>query len=99
MPREVEILAGVSEAAAAHIESARFGNDADNDEDRHQRRYDKYPTAIENARDQGKAAKNFQPWEIQRQKNAELPGQHFVVVDISRELHRLDDLDHAGVNE
>ena len=64
MPREIEMLARVAEAAATHVESARLGDDAGDDEERYQAGHDEDAAAIENARDQSEPAENFQPGEI-----------------------------------
>ena len=46
MPREVEIRARMPETAAVDVESARFGDDASNDKQSHQARYEEYAAAI-----------------------------------------------------
>src|SRR5207248_5762110 len=55
--------------------------------------------AEKNARDQSEPAENFQPGEIERQPDGNAPRQRLVVVDIARELDRIDDLDRPRVNE
>src|SRR5205814_9125628 len=77
VPREIQILAGVTETAAAHVEPAGFGGDADNNKKRHQGRYDKHAAAKEDARNQRESAENFEPGEIERQPDTGLPWQHF----------------------
>src|SRR4051812_37639618 len=99
MPREIEILAGVAKTTAADVESPRFGNDARDNENRHETRDDEYAAAIKNARDQGEPAEDLQPRQIKREPDPCLPGQHFVIVDVSGELDWIDDLDRPGVNE
>ena len=74
-------------------------DNAGNDKERHQGRDNEDAAAEKNARDQSEAAENFQPWQIEREPNPDWPRQHFVVVDIPRELDRIDDLDDAGVDK
>ena len=99
MPGKTEILADVAETAATDVEPARFRHDRDDEEENHERRENKRAAAIENPRDQGEPAENFQPRQIQGQPDTDLPRQHLVVADVARKGHRIECLDDSSVNE
>ena len=99
MPGKAQVFAGMAETTATDIEPAGPGSDGGDDEDKHECSQNKYAAAIKNARNQSEAGEDFEPGEEQREPDAELPWKRFVIVDVSRELDRIDHLDRAGVNE
>ena len=50
-------------------------------------------------RRKSESGKNFQPGQIEREPDADRPGQNFVVVDVVGEANWIERFDHAGVNE
>src|SRR5688572_24172394 len=99
MPGEAQVLAGVTETSATDIEASRLRDDSSGNENGHQHGENQNAAAIQHAGDQGEPAKDFQPGQIKRQPDADRPGQCFVVINISREPNRVQDLDYARVNE
>ena len=99
MTGEAQIFAGMTKAAAADIEAAHFCDDAGHDEDRSERRQDRQSANAKTARDQGEAAENFQPRQIEGEPHAYCPRKNLVIVDVGGELHWINHFHYAGVNE
>ena len=96
---EAPVLAGVTETAAGDIEAASFCSNRGNEEDHNERSQNRQCAAIKEAKNQGEAAKNFQPGQIKCQPHSDGPRYNFVMINVVGELDRIDCFKHAGVNE
>jgi|SRR5262249_13088632 len=99
MRAEVPILAGVPETTAGDIEAAHFRGDCRADKNQNQRGQDQQTTAVKKSEDEREAAKDFQPRQINCEPHTNEPRQGFVILDVIRELNRVEDLNYAGVNK
>ncbi len=99
MLRETPALARVTETPAADIESTKFRGNRRADENQDQRSQDRQSAAIKKTEDERDAAKNLQPRQIKRESHADEPRQRLVIVDVVRELDRIENFHHAGVNK
>src|SRR5437660_12038411 len=93
------MLTGVTETAASDIETAQFRSDGCADEDHDQRGQDRQPAAIEKSKDYREAAKNLEPRQVKCESYANKPWQRFIIVDVIRELDRIENFEDAGVNK
>ena len=89
----------MTETAASDIESASFRSNRGDEEYHHEHSQNRQCATIEKAKNQGEAAKNFQPWQIERERNSDGPRQNFVMIDVVSKLDRVERFKHAGVNE
>src|SRR6476661_3143241 len=99
MTWETPVLAGVTETAASDIESANFCRDRREREDHNRRTQNQQRATIQKSKHKPERAENFQPRKIKRERDADGPRQHFVIVDVVRELNRVNRFQRSGVNE
>ena len=99
MSRKAPVFAGVTETAARDVEAANFGRDGGDDENGGKSGQDRQSTEIKTARDQRESAKDFQPWQIKCESDANRPWQDFVIIDVAGESDWIERFNHAGVNE
>ena len=83
------MLAGVTETAAGNVESANFCGNCDEGEDQDQRNQNRQRAPIEKSKNKPERAEDFQPRKIKRQRDTDRPRQKFVIVDATREFHRI----------
>src|ERR1700730_93400 len=93
------MLTRVTETTAGDIESARFGGDCRADENQSQRTYDRQSAAVKEPKDQCEPAQHLEPRQIKRESHADKPRKRFVIIDVVRELDRIECLNRARVNE
>jgi hypothetical protein len=93
------VLARVTEAPAGDIKAANFRGNRGDEEDRNERSQDRQCAAIEETENQGKAAEDFQPWEIEREPDSDCPWQNFVIVNVVGELDRIERFNRTSINE
>ena len=86
MAGETPVLAGVTEAATGDIESANFCGDDSEREEHDRRNQNRQRTAIQESEYQSERTDNFQPWNIERQRDTNGPGQNFEIVDVPGEI-------------
>jgi len=96
---ETPVLARVTETSASDIETANFRSDRGDEEDHDERGQNRQCAAIEEAKNQGETAKDFQPGQIKCERHSDGPWQNFVMIDIVGELDRIDRFKHASINE
>jgi hypothetical protein len=96
---KIPMLTRVTETTAGDIEAARFGGDGGADENRDERGQDRQSPAVKKPKDDGEAAKDFQPRQVKRESYANEPRQRFVIVDVEAELDRVEHFNKAGINE
>src|SRR4029453_15968060 len=99
MRRETPVLARVTETPASDIETASFCSNRGNEEDHNERSQNRQCAAIEEAKNQGEAAKNFQPRQIEREAHTDHPRQNFIMIDVVSELDRIECFKHTGVKK
>src|SRR5215211_8163759 len=99
MPGKSEVLQATSEAAALEINPADFRGHSRSNENRGEHGEDTGRSPAQEISDQRRAAKNFQPRQIESQPHAEPPRHKVEVLDVARERDWIPRFQGAGVNE
>src|SRR5262244_3340676 len=99
MRRETPVLARVSETATSDIETASFCSNCGDEEDHDEYSQNRQCAPIKETKNEGEAAKNFQPRQIEREPNSNGPGQNFVMIDVVSELDGIKGFKHPGINK
>ena len=76
----------MSKTSALDVEAAHFRHDVRADEDNDEAEQNGKGSCVQATHDKRQATKNFKPWQIEGEPDAERPGNEMIIVYIARKL-------------